>query len=53
MFKYKDIVFDKIVEFNGFYVIKFKANIDIDGKDILEEHKVVELDNKYKQKAKK
>jgi hypothetical protein len=53
MFKYKDVVFDKIVEYNGFYVIKFKAKVDINGKDILEDHKVVELELKYKQKAKK
>jgi hypothetical protein len=53
LFKYNNIKFDKIVEFNGFYVIKFKCNVDIDGYDILDEHKVVELDNKYSQKAKK
>lgn len=53
MFKYKDIVFDKIVEYNGFYVIKFKANVDINGKDILEDHKVLELELKYELKTKK
>lgn len=53
LFKYKDIVFDKIVEYNGFYVIKFKAKIDINGKDILERHKVLELDLKYELKTKK
>jgi hypothetical protein len=53
MFKYKDIVFDKIVEYNGFYVIKFKANVDINGKDILEDHKVAELELKYELKTKK
>ena len=53
MFKYKDVVFDKIVEYNGFYVIKFKANVDINGKDILEDHKVAELELKYELKAKK
>lgn len=53
LFKYKDIVFDKIVEYNGFYVIKFKAKIDINGKDILEKHKVLELDLKYELKTKK
>lgn len=53
MFKYKDIVFDKIVEFNGFYVIKFKAMVDINGKDILEDHKVAELELKYELKSKK
>ena len=53
LFRYEDIVFDKIIEFNGFYVVKFKANVTINGKDILEEHKVEELDKKYQTKAKK
>lgn len=53
LFRYEDIVFDKIVEFNGFFVVKFKANVTINGKDILEEHKVEELDKKYETKAKK
>jgi hypothetical protein len=53
LFKYNNITFDKIVEFNGFHVIKFKCDVVINGQDILEEHKVEELDNKYKQKVKK
>lgn len=53
LFKYNKIKFDKIVEFNGFYVIKFKASVSINGKDILEEHKVEELEKKYEQKTKK
>ena len=28
LFKYNNVTFDKIVEFNGFYVIKFKAKIE-------------------------
>jgi hypothetical protein len=53
LYRYENIEFDKIVEFNGFYVIKFKGKVVIDGKDILEEHKVAELDKKYEQKASK
>lgn len=53
LYRYENIEFDKIIEFNGFYVIKFKAKIAINGKDILEEHKVEELDKKYEQKASK
>lgn len=53
LYRYENIKFDKIVEFNGFYVIKFKAKVVINGKDILEEHKVDELEKKYEQKAKK
>jgi hypothetical protein len=53
LYRYKNVKFDKIVEFNGFYVIKFKAEVEINGKDILEEHKVDELEKKYEQKIKK
>jgi hypothetical protein len=53
LFRYENIEFDKIVEFKGFYVLKFKAKIVVNGKDILEEHKVEELDKKYEQKMKK
>jgi hypothetical protein len=52
-FKYEIESFDKIIEFNGSYVIKFIANVIVDGKDIMEEHRVEELDKKYADKAKK
>jgi hypothetical protein len=52
-FKYNIESFDKIVDFNGFYVIKFIATVEIDGEDIMEKHRVEELDKKYEQKAKK
>ena len=53
LYRYEDVTFDKIVEFNGFYVIKFISKVVINGKDVLEEHKVEELDKKYEQKARK
>lgn len=52
-FKYEIDSFDKIIEFNGFYVIKFIATVKTDGRDITEEHRVEELDKKYNEKAKK
>jgi hypothetical protein len=52
-FEYNIISFDKIIEYNGFYVVKFIADIKIDGKDILDTHRVVELDKKYENKTKK
>jgi hypothetical protein len=52
-FEYNIISFDKIIEYNGFYVIKFIAEINIDGRDILDIHRVVELDKKYENKQKK
>jgi len=52
-FEYNIISYDKIIEYNGFYVIKFIAEINIDGRDILDEHRIVELDKKYENKEKK
>lgn len=45
--------FDKIIDFNGYYVIKFICDVVIDGIDILEAHRMTELDNKYENKEKK
>lgn len=45
--------FDSIIEFNGYYVIKFICGVSINGKDILDEHRVESLDKKYNEKAKK
>jgi hypothetical protein len=52
-FQYKIENFDKIIEFNGSYVIKFIANVIVNGNDIMETHRVEELDKKYAEKAKK
>lgn len=52
-YEYDDISFNKIVEFNGYYVIKFIGKVKTDGNDILETHRVAELDKKYEQKLKK
>lgn len=52
-YEYEIVSLDKIVEYNEFYVIKFKANVVIEGEDILEQHRVAELDKKYKNKEKK
>jgi hypothetical protein len=52
-YEYEVVSLDKIVEFNEFYVVKFKANVVIEGEDILEKHREEELDEKYKNKEKK
>ena len=52
-YEYEITSFDKIVEFNGNYLIKFIGKIVVDGEDILEKHRMVELDKKYETKAKK
>jgi len=52
-FKYNNLVFDKITEFNGHYVIKFIGDIEINGESIFDSHRVDELDNKYENKERK
>lgn len=52
-FQYDIVSLDKIIEFNGHYVIKYKATVKVNGKDIFEEHRVKELDDKYDRKEKK
>lgn len=52
-YKYSDVTYDKIVEFNGFYIIKFKCKIIVNGRDIFEEHRQEVLDKKYENKDKK
>ena len=52
-FEYDIVSYDKIIEYNGYYVIKFIAKIKTDGRDILDEHRMVELDKKYETKQKK
>ena len=52
-YQYKITSFDKIIEFNSYYVIKFKADVIVNGKSIIEEYRVESLDKKYEQKTKK
>lgn len=52
-YEYEITGFDKIIEFNGSYVIKFKSNVLINGKFIFDEFKEDELDKKYKNKVKR
>lgn len=52
-YSYSEVTFDKIVEYNGHYVIKFKANIDINGDNIFEQYKQEDLEKKYENKEKK
>lgn len=52
-FKYNNIVFDKIIEFDGNYVIKFFASTEINGTSLTTKFVVDELDELYRTKAKK
>ncbi len=52
-YKYEIQSFDKIIEYNGSYVIKFIAKPIINGEDITIKFIQDELENKYKNKVKK
>jgi hypothetical protein len=52
-FEYEIKRFDKIVEFNEFYVLKFTSNITIDAKSIIDKYRNDEVDEKYKNKEKR
>ena len=52
-YKYKIKSFDKIVEFDGYFIVKYIAEIVINGYDILSEYVETELDKKYDNKEKK
>jgi hypothetical protein len=49
-FQYMITSFNKIIEYNGYYVIKFKAEVIVNGEYLLEKYRIKELDNKYKNK---
>jgi len=52
-YQYDDIVFDKIVEYNGCYVIKFKCKVIVDGDSVTEKYSDEELDKRYANKEKR
>lgn len=52
-YSYDIVSFDKIIEHNGHYVIKFIGETVINGNNILEDRRVVKLDEKYNNKEKK
>jgi len=53
VFEYKVIEFDKVVEFDGYFVIKFKCEVTTNGEYLLEKYRELDLDNKYEKKERK
>lgn len=53
VFEYKVVEFDKIVEFDGYFVIKFKCEVTTNGEYLLEKYREADLDNKYEKKERK
>jgi len=52
-YEYEVKKFDKIVEFNGHYVIKFIAEVTVNGDNIFEKYKLAELEKRYENKEAK
>ena len=52
-FKYEVKSFDKIIEFDGNYVIKFKCGVMVNGEYLLEKYREEELEIKYQNKERK
>ena len=52
-FKFKNIVYKDIKEFDGHYVISFLSDIVINGKDLVENFKSKSMEEKYKNKERK
>ena len=50
---YKILSFDKVIEFDGHYVIKFIGELTINGDDLFEKYVELELEEKYKNKESK
>jgi hypothetical protein len=53
LFKYDIQKIDKIIEFDGYYVIKYIANVEINGESIVKKFEDAELESKYERKEKK
>lgn len=52
-FEYKVSKFDKLIEYDGYYVVKFKSEVIKNGESLYEKYKEDGLEEKYKNKEKK
>jgi hypothetical protein len=53
LYEYEILGFDKIIKFNGHYIVKFKAKVIVDGENIFEKYRVESLDQKYNENLSK
>lgn len=53
VFEYKVVEFDKVIEFDGYFVVKFKCEVTTNGEYLLEKFRESDLDNKYENKEAK
>lgn len=53
MYAYKILNFDKIIEHDGNYIIKFKSEVTLNGEYLLDKYRLSELDDRYANKEPK
>ena len=53
LYKYNNLVFDHMEEYDGNLIFTFKADIVCDGEDVTEKYKVASVDEKYAKEAPK
>jgi hypothetical protein len=53
LYEYINLVFDKITEFDGYYLIKYKSVNSINGERILDKYKSEDLEKRYENKERK
>ena len=52
-FEYKIVKFDKLIEFDGYYVVKFISEAIKNGESLIEQYREAGLDEKYENKEKR
>ena len=52
-YQYGNVEFDKIVDYNGSYVIKFKCKVTVNGESVTEKYSNDDLDERYANKEKR
>ena len=53
LFEYEITGYDKMIEFDGHYVVKFKANVTTNGENIIDKFRELDLDERYDRKEAK
>jgi len=52
-FTFENIKFDKVIDFDGYLVVKFKSTVGVNGECLYEQYRESELDVKYDNKEQK
>ena len=53
LYEYGELVFNKVVEFDGHYIVKLLSKVSIDGEDQTEQYRMEDLDERYENKERR